>query len=104
MIRFSEWLPDAAALGNPGALRAVNCFPGLTGYKPALSLQVTTNALDARPRGAIGVKDNTAVVRMYAGDAAKLYELVAQVWTDRSIPGGYTTATGEVWDFARWKN
>lgn len=104
MIPFGEWLPDAAALGNPGALRAANCFPGPTGYKPAHALQVTTNALDARPRGAISVFDKDGNVRQYAGDAAKLYELSGQTWGDKSIATGYATATGERWEFALWKN
>src|SRR3990167_2363336 len=104
LIPFGEWLPDVAALGSPGALRAANCFPGPTGYKPAKSLQVTTNALAARARGAISAKDKAGTVYQFAGAASKLYQLVDQTWTDVSKSGGYAAGTEEICDFVRWKN
>ena len=104
LIPFGEWLPDVAALGSPGALRAANCFPGPTGYKPAKSLQVTTNALAARARGAISAKDKAGTAYQFAGAASKLYQLVDQTWTDVSKSGGYAAGTEEIWDFVRWKN
>ncbi len=104
IIPVAEWVPDAAALGNPGSLRIENAVPGPTGYKPFPQLDVITNALDARPRGAISALDNALVTYLYAGDAAKLYSLSGTTWGDVSKSGGYSTGTEERWEFTRWKN
>lgn len=104
IIPFGEWLPDAAALGNPGAIVANNVYPGPTSYKPAASLLTTSNALDARARGAVAMKDNSNNVHQFAGDAAKLYRIVGTTWTDSSIMGGYSTGAGERWEFTKFNN
>ncbi len=102
-IPFGEWLPDLADYGNPGALIATNVFPAAIGYLPVKALGPITNALDARPLGAITAKDKSGVVYNYAGDAAKLYSLSQSTWSDVSLGGGYSTAAGEVWNFVLWK-
>lgn len=104
VVSTADWTPDAAALGNPGAVKAENVFPGPTGYKPFPSLQTFTNALDAYPRGAISAFDDALVTYLYAGDAAKLYSLSGSTWSDVSIAGGYATASEERWEFARWQD
>lgn len=104
IIPFGEWLPDQAALGNPGVLTAKNVFPFGSGYLPVPALSDTTGALDARPRGFIQARDRDLSVLQYAGDAAKLYQNISGVWTNRSKGGGYTTADGEAWEFTPWKN
>jgi len=68
-------VPDAADLGNPGVIRAVNMFPGLNGYLPVPSLQEVTGAITARPRGAIEAKDASNNVFQYVGDVDTLYQL-----------------------------
>lgn len=103
IIPFDPWLPDAADLGNPGAISVVNALPGLTSYKPIGQLVSVTNALDARPRGAIEALDASKNVYQYAGDAAKLYSLTSTTWSDVSKGGGYSTGTDEIWEFVRWK-
>lgn len=104
VVGTADWAPDAAALGNPGAVKAENVFPGPTGYKPFPSLVAATNALDAYPRGAISAVDDSLVTRLYAGDAAKLYLLSSNTWSDASKAGGYSTASEERWEFVRWKD
>lgn len=103
-IPFGEWLPDQASLGNPGVITATNVFPFASGYLPVPALQTVTDALDARPRGAIQARDKDLNVKQYAGDAAKLYENLDNVWTDRSKADGYSTASEECWEFVAWKN
>ena len=103
VIRIGEWAPDAADLGNPGAVSVVNALPGLNSYQPMKQLVSTTNALTARPRGAIEASDKSSNVFQYAGDATKLYSLSGSTWSDISKGGGYTTGTEERWEFARWK-
>lgn len=104
VIPVSEWLPDQAALGNRGSTVITNAVPGANSYGPFNRLITTTGALDARPRGAIEALDDTANVFNFAGDAAKLYQLNGQTWTDVSLAGGYSTGTNERWEFARWQD
>lgn len=104
VLATADWMPDAAALGNPGAVRAQNVFPGPTGYKPLPRFEALTNALDDRPRGAVTALDDSLVTYVYAGDESKLYSLSGTTWSDVSKSGGYSTAAEEVWEFARWKD
>lgn len=101
---FGPWLPDQPDYRNPGVLTATNVIPGATGYLPIREFTTATDALDARPRGAIQARDKDGTVFQYAGDAAKLYQNVSGVWTDRSIVSGYSTADDEVWEFTPWKD
>lgn len=106
IVPFAEWVPDASDFGSPGSITIQNVLPGRNSYKPFKSLTTISDALDARPRGAVESFDINEDNYLYAGDAAKLYELnlVNAAWTDRSKSGGYTTADGEMWDFTRWEN
>lgn len=95
-------MPDAADLGNPGVIRAVNMFPGLNGYLPVPSLQTVTGTTTARPRGAIEAVDASNNVFQYVGDETKLYQLSGSTWNDVSL-SAYATGTEERWEFVRWK-
>jgi len=107
MIRFDDWQPDAADYGTPGSVTVTNVAPAQYGFQPWPSFADITDALTARPRGAIEAFDKDTVSYQYAGDATKLYELDATnlTWTDVTNTGGaYTTAATEVVNFARWEN
>jgi hypothetical protein len=80
-----------------------NALPAVNSYRPMPSLSTTTDALDARPRGAIEATDAANNVYQYAGDAAKLYELSSGSWGDVSKIGGYATGSAERWEFVRWR-
>lgn len=102
VIAFNEWAPDAADFGNPGAIIVKNSVPGVNSYKPQKSLTISTDALDARPRGAIEGIDSAENVFQYAGNETKLYSLSGGIWGDVS-QAPYVTAVGERWEFVRWK-
>lgn len=104
VLTFGEWLPDQPAYQNQGVLRAENVFPSASGFLPVPDFTVSTDALDARPLGAIQVRDKDLNVFQFAGNATKLYQNISNVWTDRSKVGGYATASEEVWEFTPWKN
>lgn len=104
VVRFGEWLPDRAPLGNPGLLQALNALPSASGYLPRRALAVTTSALDDRALAAIQAFDATRNVFQYAGDKNKLYQNVGGTWTDRSKPGGYVTPAEQRWEFIGWKD
>jgi hypothetical protein len=102
-LPFGELAPDRVDL-DPGMIDVRNAVPGPSGYLPFRELVIATNALGNRPRGAIQANDQSSTVFQYAGDSTKLYQNVAGVWTDKSKVGGYTTGTGESWEFLAWKN
>lgn len=104
VIPFNEWVPDAADLGNPGAIDLVNAVPALTSYKSHPSLVTSSTALTDYPRGAIEAIDKAKNVFQYAGDETNLYSLVAGTWTDISkVATTYITSEEESWEFVRWK-
>ena len=91
---FGAWLPDLDEMNPVAHLRdAQGCLPGLASYRPLPGLNTVTGAMSARCRGIFAARDIDNAAHMYAGDATKLYELEAGVWTDRSKTGSYTTAT-----------
>ena len=104
IIPVGELLPDVAALGNKGSLSIVNALPGVSSYRPFPSFVPVTDALDARPRGAIEAVDNDGNIFNYAGDATKLYQRAGKSWNDVSKMGGYSNGSADRWEFARWKN
>ena len=103
IIDIKEWSPDAADLGNPGAITVTNAVPGVTSYKPLNSLNATRPMrlmrILAVPSRHLTASEN---VYQYAGNATKLYSLSAGIWGDVSL-SPYTTAEGERWEFLRWK-
>lgn len=103
IIETRDWMPDAAALGNPGALIADNVLPAPTGFRPLRSLAPATDATDDRPRGALSVVDDDGTTYSYAGDETKLYRLAGSSWTDAS-GATYTTGAQERWEFVRWRD
>lgn len=103
IIPFGKWTPDAPYLQPPGELTANNVIPWSRGYIPVSSLNAASNALSARCLGAGYGTASTGVNYLYAGDSTKLYEApssTAPSFVDQSKGGGYSTATGEVWEFA----
>jgi hypothetical protein len=106
-LRFLDWTPDASDLGSPGNTVATNAVPSADGYQPFPQINIVTDALVARPRGALEAfdKDNTSF--HYAGDAGNLYELDESdmTWTEVSKAATtYATGTEELWNFVRWEN
>ena len=96
---LGKWLPDQPEVGPPHLMEAKNVLPQATAYGPLASLTETTDALTARCRGVVGVRDINQLGRVYAGDSTKLYELDGTAWTDRSKVGGYGPAV----DRTRWR-
>lgn len=105
ILPFDDFAPDAPDFRNPSATFARNVIPLRGGYGPWPDLASFTSALDSRARGAVETYDRGGTPHQYAGDAAKLYELDASfTWQDVSATGGYSTASTENWEFARWEN
>lgn len=102
-IPFSEWMPDQADLGNPGALVARNVIPGETSYLPLPSPIPISSALESEPLGMFSSFNGTGVAFNFVGDAGKLYSLTASTYNDVSAYP-YNSAEGDYWEFVRWGN
>lgn len=103
VIPFSEWRPDMPALG-PWAREAANVVPAEESYRPLNSLATTTNALTARAQGAAWFRATGGSVKMFAGDATKLYLLSNVTWSDvsRTSGGAYAPGSDGTWRFAQF--
>ncbi len=106
-VAFREWLPDLPPIVNPGLVKATNTLPGAAGYMPLPSLSATaSDALDARPRGAISGLDTGATSFHLAGTATKLYRFALAGVTDvsRSAGGPYNATDTAQWHFVQVGN
>ena len=83
VIPFAEYRPDAPVLAQ-WARTATNVVPDMESYRPFNSLSTVTNALTARAQGAAWFRSTAGAVKMFAGDATKLYLLSGATWT--SVP------------------
>lgn len=80
MIPFAEWRPDMPALGQ-WAREALNVVPAEESYRPFNALATVSSALTARAQGAAWFRGTGGTVKMFAGDASKLYLLSGATWT-----------------------
>ncbi len=100
-ISFGDLRTDDPAFRNSGVIKALNLTPRSSSYGPFRELTSQSNAISARVLGSISVRDASANVFVYAGDATKLYEMINYTFTDESN-GTYTTAVDDGWEFASW--
>lgn len=102
VLPVGEYAPDLAA--GDGASQILNVYPRTpTSYGPVLAPAVQYNALGARCRGGAAYRDSAGAVYIFAGDATKLYKIVAGVATWQDVTrstGAYTTGSAEAWRFA----
>ena len=103
-IPFGEYMPDQPDYANPGATIANNVIAKSNSYGPFRGLQARSDALDARCQGVTAGSSLGGAVSIYAGDATKLYNLAAELFTDISKAGGYNIAEDGTWEFAQFGN
>ena len=104
MIEFGEWLPDQSDLGNSGVLEAKNVLPAVRGYKPMNGLSEISNASTAYLNNMFATRDATSTVKLFAGDATKLY-LYGAADSDLDVvskSGNYTMSTSDKWRFSQF--
>ena len=100
-LEFPEYTPDQAPLGG-GAQVAQNVVPNAKGYDSLNSITQVSDAIDARCRGAIAVRDSNGIVYTYAGTGTRLYELETAIHADVSKAGNYSLGDEESWNFVKW--
>ena len=84
MIPFAEWRPDMPALGQ-WAREAMNVVSAEESYVPFNALAGVSSALAARAQGAAWFRGTSGPVKMFAGDATKLY-LLSVSYTHLTLP------------------
>lgn len=102
VLPVGPWTPDLPVLGNAGCVNVRNVYPKTSkSYGPWPSQMVYSNALTARCQGAAAFLDQLGNVNLFAGDATKLYRMVAGsvAWANVSKVGGYNTPSDGQWVF-----
>ena len=102
LVEFGQFSPDLPAHLNPGVSALVNGIPEARGFRSVSDLLTFTDALDAVAKGMYSTIDEAQGDFNFAGDTAKLYRLISNVWTDESQGGGYSVAVDDYWDFTKY--
>lgn len=104
LIQFGEWLPDQPDFMNAGVTVATNVIPAFNGYKPIKNFVAYSSAATDTIRGIYAGKDDSGNVKLFAGDATKLYEFDAtdSGLDDISKAGGYDLTAAEKWRFVQF--
>lgn len=103
MITFGEWLPDQPDHMNPGVLTAENVIPAFKGYRSFPQfVEYSSATSDAKIRGIFAAKDNAGNVKLFVGDAAKLYEFNASTSALDNVSKAGTPAYDLLGD-ERWR-
>jgi hypothetical protein len=103
-VALTGWLPDADPT-TPGVLVDVtNMTPSVRGYRGATTPEATTaGTLAAKCHGAAAFQSlDGSTVRTFAGTQTKLYELLADVWTDQSRVAAMDIGAAGAWRFAQF--
>jgi hypothetical protein len=107
ILPVAEFAPDRPDLAEATSVLS-NAVPiTADAYGPVQSLQpYGSSALDGPCLGVTTVEDTSLAVHIFAGTADKLYAMTGAgpTWSDVSIVGGYTVASGENWRFALFNN
>lgn len=106
IIPFAEFAPDMPDIAAPLSDCVKNVLPRTaTSYEPWRAAVAVSAALTARCQGTATTQDASGNVRVFAGDASKLYRLASgTTFADVSKGGGYTTASDERWSFGIFGN
>jgi hypothetical protein len=100
IVPIPEFLPDDPDVPSTGSDTVFNVIPAsLQSYGPLPSHASFSTALNARCQGGLTASDNSGNVRVYAGDATKLYRIASPGTTsaDVSRPAQYATGTTQNW-------
>lgn len=107
IIPIAEFAPDQPDIPSNSSDTIYNVLP-LTAncYAPLPSLQPYSGALASRCQGAVSIQDNAGAVRVFAGDATKLYRLTSASTTPANVSKAalYTAPSTGMWSFAQFGN
>jgi hypothetical protein len=101
-LKFGNWMPDQPDYHSGGATEAKNVIPFANSYLPLKAVTQITDALTARARGAISVRDSGGQAYLFTGDETKIYSLAGNVHTNVSKSGNYALSEEENWEFIKF--
>lgn len=102
ILTVPEFGPDQPDIVNSFSDTVYNVLPTTTNsYGPFPSHQPFSDALSARCQGGLTVADSNSNVRVFSGDATKLYRLASPGTSNADVSkvGGYTTSSVQNWSF-----
>jgi hypothetical protein len=102
IVPIPEFAPDQPDLPSVNSDTVYNVIPVTeASYGPMPSHQPFATALNARCQGGLTASDNSGNVRVYAGDATKLYRIASPGTTasDVSKAAQYSTSSIAQWSF-----
>lgn len=105
MIKFGEWLPDQPDLENSGVTVATNAIPAMDGYRSLNSLSNISNQATGTLKNIFSAKDNSGNVKLFAGDATKLYSFnsgTSNLDDVTNSGGNYSLTDSERWRFVQF--
>jgi hypothetical protein len=94
--------PDVPTTTPGVILDCTQFIPYDTGMRSAPGLRTISDALAAACRGAVTVTKLAGSRRVFAGSAAKLYELSGSTWNDVSRAASYTLGATTEWSFTQF--
>lgn len=107
-IKLGEWLPDVAAINNPGLIDVLNMVPTVDGY---MSIRANKN-YSTMPAGTTTLKGgisttNDGVVEDFCGDADDLYRLTwdgsgNDIITAKASKSSNAYSAASFWDFTQY--
>ncbi|MDP3971977.1 MAG: hypothetical protein Q8P61_03590 [Candidatus Nanopelagicales bacterium] len=107
LVKLPRFMPDRSRF-DPNASSAIqNCRPTASGWGPLKSLVSVSAALPTAPRGAVAVKSDSGVWKLFAGTATNLYRIESTDYTLTEISRAtddYSLSDGIAWRFARFGN
>jgi hypothetical protein len=108
LVPFGEFRPDVSDYQAASSRNIANVLPRGDGYGPFADLQAFTAALPAPCRGFFYAKKTDGSVSIFAGTAARLYNLNNSTfaWTDVSLGGAAYSALSATanWTFVQFGN
>lgn len=102
VLPVAEYAPDLPPLAGGGSV-IKNAIPRTKdSYGPLSNITPYSGALSARCQGGQAFLDSSGNIRVFAGDASKLYQLTASATTFANVSrsGGYTVGSDQNWKFA----
>lgn len=103
VIPIAEFAPDQPDVPSSTSDTILNVIPiTAQSYGPLPSFQSYSTALNARCQGGLSVADASGNLRVYSGNATKLYRQSAASTTpaDVSKVGGYVASSTGIWSFS----
>lgn len=107
LVPLQRFRPDQSRFSPQASSEIVNCKPTQDGWGPLNALSPISDALPAKPRGAVSVKTAAGAFKIFVGTASDLYAINSATYAFEEISrltGDYALIGVEFWSYAKWGN